>query len=136
MNIIPSSNITSSGLNAERIRMEAVAENIANANTTRGADGNPYQRKMVTFEALVNPITGESQGVRVAGLNRDQTPGPQVLNPAHPHADDNGMVSMPNVQLSTEMVDLVSSSRAYEANLAVMRNARNMANQALSIGRQ
>ena len=136
MNIIPSSHITASGLNAERTRMEAVAENIANANTTKGADGNPYQRKMVTFQSLVNPITGDSQGVRVSEFTRDQTPGPMVHNPSHPHADENGMVSMPNVDLANEMVDLVSSSRTYEANLAVMRNARNMANQALSIGRQ
>jgi flagellar basal-body rod protein FlgC len=135
MNIIPSSQIIASGLNAERTRMEAVAENIANANTTRGPDGNPYQRKMVTFEAMVNPLTGDSQGVRVSEFTRDETPGQMVYNPSHPHADEKGMVTMPNVDLAKEMVDLVSASRTYEANLAVMRNARNMANQALSIGR-
>lgn len=136
MNIVPASGITATGLNAERLRLEAIAENVANANTTKGPDGNPYQRKTLTFEALINPVTGENQGVQVTSFGRDQTPGPLVYNPSHPHADANGMVRMPNVDLAKEMVDLVSASRTYEANLAVLRNARNMANQALSIGRQ
>jgi flagellar basal-body rod protein FlgC len=131
MNFISGINTTASALTAEKVRMDVVAQNIANANTTRDLDGKPYMRKIVTFESVLD---GEG-GVRVAEITNDPRPGDVIFNPQHPHADDNGMVAMPNVTLSMEMVDLLAASRAYEANLAVVRNARQMAARALSIGR-
>ena len=135
MDILAASNITASALNAEKLRMDVVAENIANANTTKGPDGLPYQRKTVSFESVADQTFGASGGVQVGTISKDKTPGSTFHNPAHPHADKNGMVTMSNVNLAYEMVDLVSASHAYEANLAVIRNARQMASQALSIGR-
>ena len=133
MDFISGINATSSALNAEKVRMDVVAENIANAYTTRALDGKAYQRKTVAFEALLN--TERGGGVRIAEIGNDPTPGELVHNPQHPHADKDSMVRMPNVSVSTEMVDLLAASRAYEANLAVVRNARQMAAKALAIGR-
>ena len=133
MDFISGINATASALNAEKVRMDVVAENIANAYTTRGLDGKAYQRKTVAFEALLS--TERGGGVRIAEIGNDSTPGELVHNPQHPHADKDGMVRMPNVSVSTEMVDLLAASRAYEANLAVVRNARQMAARALTIGR-
>jgi flagellar basal-body rod protein FlgC len=135
MDVLCGSNISSSALNAEKIRMDVVAENIANANTTKGADGLPYQRKSVSFQAVSDMVSGASGGVKVSSITRDKTPGASVYNPSHPHAGKDGMVSMSNVNLAFEMVDLVSANRSYEANLAVIRNSRQLASQALSIGR-
>ena len=133
MDFISGINATASALNAEKVRMDVVAENIANAYTTRGLDGKAYQRKTVAFESLLS--TERGGGVRIAEIGNDSTPGELVHNPQHPHADKVGMVRMPNVSVSTEMVDLLAASRAYEANLAVVRNARQMAARALAIGR-
>ncbi len=133
MDFISGINATASALNAEKVRMDVVAENIANAYTTRGLDGKAYQRKTVAFESLLS--TERGGGVRIAEIGNDSTPGELVHNPHHPHADKDGMVRMPNVSVSTEMVDLLAASRAYEANLAVVRNARQMAAKALAIGR-
>ena len=135
MNFISGINATSSALEAEKARMDIVAENIANAYTTRGLDGKAYQRKTIAFEALLNSGSARAGGVRIAEIGTDATPGEMVHNPTHPHADKDGMVQMPNVSVSTEMVDLLAASRAYEANLAVVRNARQMAAKALAIGR-
>jgi flagellar basal-body rod protein FlgC len=135
MNFISGINTTASALNAEKVRMDIVSQNIANAHTTRDIDGKAYQRKVVTFESLLATGPGTPAGVRIADISPDSTPGEFVHNPQHPHADENGMVQMPNVNVAIEMVDLMSASRAYEANLAVVRNARQMASKALSIGR-
>lgn len=131
-------NNTSAALSAERTRLDVISENIANANITRAADGKPYQRKVVIFEAaLQNAMTGESSsGLRVARIQKDETPFQIVHQPNHPHADENGMVAMPNVNIHAEMADLIAASRAFEANLAVVRNARTMAMQTLSIGKR
>ncbi len=131
MDFLSGIHATASALNAEKIRMDVVAQNIANAHTTRDTDGKAYQRKVVTFESLLGP----ESGVRVAEIGNDFTAGELVYNPQHPHADKDGMVQMPNVRLAMEMVDLLSASRAYEANLSVARNARQMAAKALAIGR-
>jgi flagellar basal-body rod protein FlgC len=134
MNLIAGVNATASALNAENIRMDVVAENIANAYTTHGADGQPYKRKEVSFESMLDPAgTGENT-VQVSQVATDNTPGEMVFDPSNPDANKDGMVQMPNVNISTEMVDLMTSSRAYEANLAVIRNARQMASKALTIG--
>lgn len=133
MNLISGINLTSSALNAEKIRMDLVAENIANAQTTHDVNGGPYQRKVVSFESVLD---GAGKSVRVSGVSKDSTPGEQVYNPSHPDADKKtGMLQMPNVNVAMEMVDLMSSSRAYEANLQVVRNARQLAMKALSIGK-
>lgn len=138
INVIPGINTTASALNAEKTRMDIVAQNIANAQTTRGADGKPYQRKIVSFETMMQSNgVGSSEtaaGVKVAQITNDTTAGPKVYNPQHPDADKQGMVQMPNVNLAYEMVDLISSTRAYEANLAVVKNAKQIAHKALTIG--
>ncbi|NDG69761.1 MAG: flagellar basal body rod protein FlgC [Proteobacteria bacterium] len=136
MNVISASSITGSALDAEKMRVDIVSQNIANANTTKGIDGKPYQRRIVAFESLLDAAAGPNmQGVRVSEIKRDENPGEIINNPQHPHADDDGNVTMPNVNIPFEMVDMVTATRSYEANLAVVRNARQMATQALSIGR-
>ena len=141
MNLLAGISSTADALQAEKLRMNVVSQNIANAFTTRDANGEPYKRKVVSFEAYVNPTAANSgngaavRGVRISQIADDATPGKAVYNPGHPDADENGMVMMPNVEISREMVDLVTSSRAYEANLQVVRIARSMAQQALAIGK-
>ena len=141
MNLLPGLQSSTDALSAEKLRMDLIAQNIANAQTTRDADGDVYRRKMVSFEAYLldhNKLATSSEGlrgVRVSGVEEDLSPGVRVFNPQHPHADGDGMVTMPNVQLAREMVDLISSSRAYEANLAAVKTSRQMAQNALSIGR-
>ncbi len=133
MDIITSSSVTASALNAEKMRLDVVSENIANANTTRGTDGKAYQRKSISFESVMDANSGT--GVRVSNIKKDESPGAKINNPSHPHAGKDGMVEMPNVNVAYEMVDLISATRSYEANLAVFRNSRQMASSALSIGR-
>ncbi len=140
MNILPAISVTSDALAAEKTRLDVIGQNIANANTTRGADGLPYQRKMVAFVTQLHAVTGSDDlttrtGVRVASIQTDRSAGASIYNPGHPHADENGLVHMPNVNLQTEMVDLITASRSYEANLSVVRTARQMAQRAMSIGR-
>ena len=140
MELIPGIRPSSDALGAEKIRMDIIAQNIANANTTKDLDGEPYKRKLVEFESVLHHATslnpdGYVEGVKIRDIVEDKNPGPKVFNPAHPHADTEGFVKMPNVQVQREMVDLISSSRAYEANLSVIKTARSMARQALSIGR-
>jgi flagellar basal-body rod protein FlgC len=134
---------SSSALAAERVRMEVITQNIANANTTRGLDGKPYQRQVVVFEQALtnaqgafNGTGGGPQQVEVARIDKDNRPSPVVYNPGHPDADADGMVAMPNVNIHEEMADLIAASRAFEANLAVVKNARSMALQTLSIGKR
>lgn len=141
IDILPGINSTSAALDAERIRMDVVSQNIANVDTTRGVDGKPYQRQQVVFESILNaqqatdnPALG-TQAVQVARIEKDNRPPRMVYNPAHPDANAQGMVAMPDINIHEEMVDMIASSRAYEANLAVVKNARAMAMQALSIGK-
>jgi flagellar basal-body rod protein FlgC len=126
-------------LNAERTRLEIISQNIANANTTRGLDGKPYARQSVVFESVLRQSAGGSQAMpelHVAGIMKDQRPPQLVFNPGHPDADAQGMVAMPNVNIHEEMADMIVASRAFEANLAVIKNARMLAMQALSIGKK
>jgi flagellar basal-body rod protein FlgC len=122
--------ISASGLTAERLRMDVTAENLANAQTTRGADGEPYRRKEVVlqergggFGAALSQAIG---GVEVAGVTEDETPLKRIYDPGHPDADAQGYVAMPNVDTVTEMVDLIGASRAYEANVTAMQAAKQM----------
>jgi len=132
---------TTSALEAERIRMEVISQNIANANTSRGPDGKPYQRQEVVFEALLNrQLQGAAEsggkGVFVSRITKDTAAPRLVYNPGHPDANPQGMVAMPNINVHEEMVDMIAASRSFEANLAVVKNARSMAMQTLSIGKR
>lgn len=139
MNLIGAIDVTSGALNAQRTRLDVVAQNIANAQTTRGTDGAPYQRRMVSFETELLRKQGAAgaslQTVRIGEIATDKSPGQRVYDPQHPDAAADGMVQLPNVNLAFEMVDLITATRAYEANLSVVKNARQMAMKALEIGR-
>jgi flagellar basal-body rod protein FlgC len=137
--------ISASALTAQRLRMNVTAENLANAQTTRGADGNPYRRKEVVlqsveqrgFGAQLSTAMGGSGaragGVEVAGIQEDQTAGKRVYDPSHPDADAQGYVTMPNVDTVTEMVDLIDAQRAYEANVTAMQASKQMFSKTLEI---
>jgi flagellar basal-body rod protein FlgC len=131
---------TLSALEAERTRLDVISENIANANTTRCADGKPYQRKLVVFETMLQNASDatdptQTPGVQVARIEKDDRPPVMIYEPGHPDADANGMVAMPNIEVHEEMADMIAASRAFEANLAVVKNARAMALQTLAIGK-
>ena len=129
---------TAAALNAEHTRLDVISENIANANTTHGPDGTPYQRQVVVFEtALQQAMNGgaATPTLRVAGIEKDQRPFEMIYEPGNPDADAHGMVAMPNVNIHEEMADMISAERAFEANLAVVKNARTMALQILAIGK-
>lgn len=134
-------NISASGLTAERMRMEVLANNIANANSTRTEAGGPFRRQEVVFSAVLDRHLHASGGrgaanlggVRVEGVVDDPAPFNRIYNPGHPDADAQGYVQMPNVHLPMEMVNLISASRAYEANLKAMQSFKQMAEQALSL---
>lgn len=141
INCIPSISSTSAALDAERTRLDVIAQNIANANTTRGVDGRPYQRQQVVFETALQHAQakdGSSETLskpQVSHITKDTRPGTAIYDPGHPDADSNGMVQLPNVNIYQEMADMMVASRTYEANVAVFKNGRAMAMQALSIGK-
>ncbi|MPM27081.1 Flagellar basal-body rod protein FlgC [bioreactor metagenome] len=132
-----------SGLTAERLRMDVISNNIANANTTRTAEGGAYRRQIVIFE----PRSGQSfaqflskemdsgSGVQVSGIAKDNSPTRRVYDPNHPDADREGYVEMPNINVVSEMVDMITATRAYEANVTAVNAAKSMALKALEIGR-
>src|SRR5579872_5149795 len=141
INLLTGIDSSSAALNAERIRMDVVSENIANVNTTHGLDGKPYQRQQVVFESVLRAQQASdtpgsaAQTVQIARIEKDSRPPLLVYNPSHPDANEQGMVAMPDINIHEEMVDMIAVSRAYEANLAVVKNARAMAMQTLSIGK-
>ncbi len=140
---------SASGLTAERLRMDVISNNIANANTTRTADGgayhrryvvfNPRERQPMSFEAALQKATGAGksvgEGVRAVSIVEDTEQGPMVYDPGHPDANADGYVEKPNVNIVTEMVDMITAHRAYEANTAAINAAKTMALKALEIGR-
>ena len=139
MGLFDSMQISGSALTAQRLRMDTVAGNVANAETTR-TDGQraPYQRQQVVFQPLLerDAAGGTGSGLQVTGIVRDPTPPRQVLDPTHPDADpETGMVAYPNVDVAVEMADLLSASRAYEANVTVLNALKQMAQKALELGR-
>jgi len=138
--------ISGSALTAQRLRMNVTAENIANAETTKGADGNPYRRKEVVLQSVGQAGTFGSQlsramgtsgvapgGVQASEITEDQTNGKLVYDPSHPDADAQGYIRMPNVDTVTEMVDLIDAQRAYEANVTAMSAAKQMFAKTLEI---
>jgi flagellar basal-body rod protein FlgC len=152
MGLFDALQISGSGLSAERLRMDVTAENLANAQSTRGANGQPYRRKEVVLQAVDGqggfadalaaangsvPTSGtagsQPGGVEVESISEDPTPGQRVYDPGHPDADANGYVTMPNVDSVTEMVDLISESRGYEANVTAMDSAKTMFSKTLDI---
>jgi len=146
MGMFDSFNINASGLTAQRYRMDVIAENVANANTTRTEDGTPYKRKVVTFEEkngrydTFDTIFGrataryQGHGVKVSGTYEDQSEGAMVYDPSHPDADENGYVTYPNVNIITEMTNLIDASRSYEANATAFDASKSIAQQGLQLG--
>ena len=145
MGLFQSFDICASGMSAQRFRMDTIAENIANVNTTRTEDGTPYRRKIVTFqEKEITPSFSDilsdtnkfqGNGVKVASVTEDyETDFTMEYDPSHPDADENGYVSYPNVNTVTEMTNLIDSSRAYEANTTAFNAMKSMVQAGLNIG--
>ena len=139
MGMIPGIDASSSALEVERTRLDVIAGNLANAQNTGDASGQVYRRKMVVFESKLNDALGNATGasagsqVQVARIMDDQTALPKVYMPGHPKADSQGMVQMPNVNPLDEMVDMMTASRSYQANLQVISTGRSMFEQSLKI---
>ena len=136
--LFTASGISGSGMSAERLRMEVIANNIANANSTRSANGGPYRRQDVVFAEVLGKATGPGNlpgllGVEAVERIEDPSDLPVIHSPGHPDADANGNVRMPNVSLPTEMVNLLTAARAYEANLKAAQTFRQMNEQALTL---
>lgn len=141
INLLPGVDSSAAALNAERIRMEVVSQNIANVNTTRGPDGRPYTREQVVFETVLRnqtePGGASASSVRVARIEQDPRPPRLIYNPQHSHADPaTGMVAVPNINVHEEMVDMLTAARTFEANLAVIKTSRHLAMQTLMIGKR
>lgn len=145
MGLFKAFDINASGMTAERYRMDVIAENVANANTTRTSDGTPYRRKIVVFEekqsqgsfssllnSASNKFTGD--GVKVSGTYDDNyTQMNKVYDPSNPDADDDGYVTYPNVNTVTEMTNLIDANRAFEANTTAFASSKNVAEKGLAI---
>ncbi len=149
MSIFSAFNVNASGMTAQRYRMDIISENVANANTTRTQDGTPYRRKVVTFEQkgatakTFSSFLGQAsnrydgQGVRVHKVSEDTwTQMNMVYDPSHPDADENGYVTYPNVNIVTEMTNLIDASRSYEANATAFNASKSMAMKGLEISGQ
>ena len=149
MSMFSAFNINASGLTAQRYRMDIISDNVANANTTRTADGTPYRRKVVTFEekggqTSFSKVLGQTSrahgytgtGVKVSGVYQDyKTEMNKVYDPSHPDADENGYVTYPNVNIITEMTNLIDASRAYEANSTAFNASKAIALKGLELGK-
>jgi flagellar basal-body rod protein FlgC len=159
MGFLDSLDLSSSGMTAERLRMDTISNNLANANTTHTDNGEPYRREEVILEpggtsfddtlglvqagadgqTIAQSIDGDGSsalsGVHVAGIVADQTPFKEEYDPGNPDADKRGYVKMPNISVVSEMVDMMSASRAYEANVTAIQSAKTMAERALDIGK-
>jgi flagellar basal-body rod protein FlgC len=147
MGLFGALDVSASGLTAERLRMNVVAENLANAQTTRGANGQPYRRKEVVLQEVAQggfgatlasamgarAATERPGGVEVAAIVEDGTNFKTVYDPGHPDANAQGYVRMPNVDTVSEMVDLISASRSYEANVTAMQAAKQMFTKTLEL---
>lgn len=143
MNFLDSLDISSTGLSAQRIRMNLISSNLANINTTRTENGEPYKRKDAVFETAPNSDFEEVlndrldealNGVKVARIVEDDRPFVEKYDPGHPDADENGYVRLPNVNMVEEMVNMISASRGFEANATAIRATKDMASAALKIG--
>jgi len=150
LRIFQAMDVSASGLTSERLRLDVIANNLANANTTRTPEGGPYMRQVAVVasrpaETRRGGLGGGASsgdqaglagnGVRVLGIVRDPSPPVLKYDPSHPDADENGYVAMPNVNVVTEMVDMITATRAYEANVTALNASKQMILKALEIGR-
>jgi len=144
VSFLSSMNISASALTATRVRMEVIAENMANSNTTRTENGEPYRRKYVVFQertednsfaAFFNKAQNVTGGVRVLSIGTDMSEFKYDFNPSHPDADADGYVRYPNVEVVQEMTDMMSAFRAYEANITALNTFKDMALKTLELGR-
>lgn len=165
MRVFGAMEVSASGLTAERLRLDLIANNIANANTTRTPDGGPYRRQLAVLQSRQGPLGGAlaaggsggiggfgpalrqvsslaggsrlstGQGVQVAAIVRDPSPPVLRFDPSHPDANPDGYVELPNVNIVSEMTDLITATRAYEANVTALNAAKQMLQSALQIGR-
>lgn len=126
--------VSASGLSAERLRMDTISSNIANVQTTRGEDGEAYKRKIAVFQENLDEKMGLI-GVKAVAIVEDETPLQEVYDPSHPDSNENGYVTMPNVNILTEMADMIAASRSYEANTDTLNASKTMFMKALEIGR-
>jgi flagellar basal-body rod protein FlgC len=141
MSLFGSLSVSASGLDAQRARAEVLAENLANSETTRTPEGGPYRRKDVVFESgsVESPFASEfqsaleGQGVRVAGISVDQRAPEKRYLPGHPDADSDGYVAFPHINPAEDMVDLMSASRGYQANVAAISAVKDMIQRSLDI---
>jgi flagellar basal-body rod protein FlgC len=146
MSTFTSMNICATGMTAQKLRIDTISQNIANANTTRTESGDPYRRQTVVFEEIkgsssFNDVlngylnnTSSVGGVKVSGIVEDESPFTTVYDPTHPDADADGYVSMPNVDTLEEMTNLIDANRAYEANVTAFNSNKSMIAKALEIG--
>lgn len=145
MSFLDALHTSSSGLSAQRLRMNLISSNLANVNTTRTEDGGPYQRKDAVFEAkaarpdfrrqLQNSLEQANVGVEVTEIRDDGRPPILKFDPNHPDADAEGFVAMPNINVVEEMVNMISATRSYEANVTAIKATKDMASDAMDIGR-
>lgn len=149
MSVFDTMRVSMTGLSAQRLRMDVIASNVANIETTRTPEGGPYLRRQVIFRsqagtgvqpasfrsALVNAGASVGQGVAVTNIATNADAVREVYDPDHPDADANGMVAYPDIDVVTEMTDMLSATRAYEANVTVLNATKSMALRALQIGR-
>ncbi|MGE5707944.1 MAG: flagellar basal body rod protein FlgC [Bacteroidota bacterium] len=131
MGIFNAIDTSATALSANRLWLEVIANNLANASTTRTPEGGPYRRQMPVFQQMVDGALG----VQVTSVEQDSTPPVKVYRPGHPDADAQGFVMMPNVNVISEMVDMMAVNRSYEANVALTTAAKNMTSKSLEIGR-
>lgn len=152
MSFLQSMNISGSGLTAQRLRMDIIAENMANMDATRTAEGGPYRRKLVVFQSMnksdsgafnkmlfqnINDLSDNDRirGVEVTEIVEDPEPFKMVYDPTHPDADENGYVAMPNVNSLKETSDMMEALRAYDANITAFNAIKKMASNALELGK-
>ncbi len=142
MGFFNSLDISASGLTAQRLRLDTISNNIANANTTRTEEGGPFQRERVVFQernttgSFSNYLDQQKPaGVKVVAIEKDTAPFKALYDPTHPDADPSGYVMLPNVNIVTEMVDMISATRSYEANVTAINSAKSMMSKALEISK-
>lgn len=152
MSLMSSLNVSASGMSAQRTRMDIISQNIANVNTTRDENGKPYRRQTVVFaekndnnfESILRSMqTGVSRatdplgdGVKITGIAEDHvTPMKMVYDPAHPDADEDGYVTLPNINTVTEMTNLIDATRSFEANVTAFNATKSMAQKSLELGK-
>jgi flagellar basal-body rod protein FlgC len=138
--LIPAARISSSGLDAERIRMRMTANNLANVHTTSDVNGEVYKKRIPVFESVMNNTFGKDPasdlgGVKLQTVAVDDRAPLEVYEPYNPNADEKGMVKMPRISAIDEMVTMISATRAYEANLSVMKKSTEMAQQTIKLGK-